>query len=533
MKRRLTAIILAFLLILTVLPVLPFASAEEAPCDHSNTELRDIVAATTTAEGYSGDLYCIDCGAVVEQGTLTTRLDFKPYAVTEGNNSEWMLFGKGKLSFDVAVSCAYIRSVFVDDVVKSYTVMRLSGSSARVSLPDTVLNSLAVGPHKLTVFTIDGGEAAALFFVVPCDHSKLIRTNVTPATCTEKGYSGDLRCSACAMLIEIGEILPVTDHTYENGICTYCGAEDPNYERPRIFSANLSLTENFNMIYLAFIPEGCNDPYMVFHLAGKEIIVDHYTVDYTGLYAFTLEDIAPQQMGDNISAALYIGDADTPADCIAEYSIRTYCIDLLLTYCDDSEIDIAMRTLLSDLLTYGAAAQLYMGYRTDALVTDGLKENDALRFCPTPYVAPKPQTVSFTGAGDPTADWASASLLLGSKVAMRFTFYASSVNDLSVIITLDGSQQIYNKDDFEDLGNGKYRITYHGIDATQYEHPVIASFSRNGIPVGRIVEYSVNAYLYTMQNNEAVSHLAELVHALFNYGNSAVEFVEAVNGPVL
>lgn len=39
-------------------------------CRHENTEVRNASAATCTAEGYTGDTYCTDCGALVEQGSI-------------------------------------------------------------------------------------------------------------------------------------------------------------------------------------------------------------------------------------------------------------------------------------------------------------------------------------------------------------------------------------------------------------------------------------------------------------------------------
>lgn len=40
------------------------------PCDHSNTEIRDAVAAGCETEGYSGDTYCADCGEFLAAGEV-------------------------------------------------------------------------------------------------------------------------------------------------------------------------------------------------------------------------------------------------------------------------------------------------------------------------------------------------------------------------------------------------------------------------------------------------------------------------------
>jgi endonuclease I len=52
----------------------PSGLAEEIgvkPCDHENTELRGVVDPSCESDGYSGDLYCIDCGYRLQTGNAT------------------------------------------------------------------------------------------------------------------------------------------------------------------------------------------------------------------------------------------------------------------------------------------------------------------------------------------------------------------------------------------------------------------------------------------------------------------------------
>lgn len=53
---------------------------------------------------------------------------------------------------------------------------------------------------------------------------------VTEPTCTEQGYTTHT-CSRCQHSY-VDSYTDATDHTYENGVCTGCGAEDPDYEAP-------------------------------------------------------------------------------------------------------------------------------------------------------------------------------------------------------------------------------------------------------------------------------------------------------------
>ena len=66
------------------------------------------------------------------------------------------------------------------------------------------------------------------------DHKTEIK-NAKAATCTEAGYTGDEVCTVCNETIKKGEVIPALGHKFENGVCTVCGAADPNYVVPNPF----------------------------------------------------------------------------------------------------------------------------------------------------------------------------------------------------------------------------------------------------------------------------------------------------------
>lgn len=62
------------------------------------------------------------------------------------------------------------------------------------------------------------------------NHVKNEGTIVTPATCTSEG-TVTYACTVCG--IDLGsEIIPKTNHTFENGVCTVCGTPDPSVATP-------------------------------------------------------------------------------------------------------------------------------------------------------------------------------------------------------------------------------------------------------------------------------------------------------------
>lgn len=47
------------------------------------------------------------------------------------------------------------------------------------------------------------------------------------ATCTEAGFTGDTVCSICGYVVAKGVATPTAGHSYQNGVCTACGAKEP------------------------------------------------------------------------------------------------------------------------------------------------------------------------------------------------------------------------------------------------------------------------------------------------------------------
>lgn len=63
------------------------------------------------------------------------------------------------------------------------------------------------------------------------DHKTEVK-DAKAATCTEAGYTGDEVCTVCGETVKKGTEIPALGHKFENGVCTVCGAADPNYVAP-------------------------------------------------------------------------------------------------------------------------------------------------------------------------------------------------------------------------------------------------------------------------------------------------------------
>ena len=122
--------------------------------------------ATCTETGYSGDTYCTTCGVDLATGSTTPKLAHD-YEVTKRTES----------------TCK--------DEGSETKRCKVCGHEETTVLP------------KATTHTPESS-----------------RRNFKAATCTEKGYTGDLYCKICGVLIENGTETPVKAHSWNEGAVT-------------------------------------------------------------------------------------------------------------------------------------------------------------------------------------------------------------------------------------------------------------------------------------------------------------------------
>lgn len=294
-------------------------------------------------------------------------------------------------------------------------------------------------------------------------------------------------------------------HTYEEGICA-CGA---SMQSLCISSAALVLNGKIDVIYTAYIPEGYTDARMVFTMNGET-----QSVTDDGTHTFIFTGVNPQCMGDTIEATLYATKNGTEESVSKnDYSVRQYCVSML-----SKTTDAKLRKLLSDLLAYGACAQTYMSYKTNALVNEG---SDIVNPTYSTYHSLSGLAASFDGTAASDLIWTGASLTLTDGVAMNFRFYAASTSGLSIQVTLNGRTETFTS--FKSVGNGIYEISFTGINADEFADTVSASFYRSNVKTGNTVSYSVNTYVCAKQADTDTA-LANLVKALYGYGASAAAY---------
>ena len=424
-----------------------------------------------------------------------------------------------------------------------------AGAYVTVTLEAGQEYSFYVGATTEEAWTID-----VYYFTHVCEWTE---TNRVDATCIETGTI----YYACECGETKEEVIPVdlvnghdlydieaeignpTDnkngkYALTSGVaCDLCGEyiAEPEYSSPdfKINSASLALSQDINIIYTVTLPDGYTNPYMVFYFgdsATEYLVEDFKQIEGTNEYEFKFTGIKFYLMNENVNAYLYATvNGKTAVYNVAEYSVKQYCVNKLK---DENSSD-ELVTLISDLLVAGAKTQIYEGKNTDNLITDVVVAAIGKELSPSADVeVPSDENKKAVTNNSGDYLWKSATLKIGNATYISLEFTATSIENLKIKVNIDGVNYDYyfSAEDFNKVDENKYSIDINQIKASKYASTVTATFWENGVQVCGTATYSVNSYVYSIQNNvNADENALALANALYNYGKSVVAFEAASN----
>ena len=240
-------------------------------------------------------------------------------------------------------------------------------------------------------------------------------------------------------------------------------------------------------------------------------------------YYFTLTGVTAVNMNDEIIATLrmtkgeesYVSNPDT-------YSVAQYAYSQL----GKDTIPESLKILCANLLRYGAAAQSFKGYRTDALADSALTETQKGYLVALEDVTFGNYNKDLGDMAAPTVTWAGKSLLLDSKVTIRYIFdlgnFKGNAEDLSLRVTyknrngetvttvVSGGAEKYG------TAEGRYSIDFDGLLAAELRTVVHANIYVGDTCLSSTLEYSVDTY-----GNNKTGTLGTLCRALVAYSDCA------------
>ena len=282
-------------------------------------------------------------------------------------------------------------------------------------------------------------------------------------------------------------------------------------------SLESSITMNFKVLKSSL--SSFDEFYMTFECGGKEEKVTDYK-ETDKYYVFSYKGINPQLMNDNVTAVLHAKNKSeeyTSPEKIM--SVKEYAYTMLDRYSDDEHSKL--RTLLVDLLNYGAAAQIYAGYQTDNLVNSDLTDVQKNWASKDTTEFKNIRNLNYKTISNPTAEWKTCSLVLKNSIMVKVKFSAKDVENKTVEIVLKNAKFTYTKDDFVNNGDGTYYVYCNELFANELSDDLLFTIYENGVPCSNTMLFSVESYARLVRDNYKDKPLDKMTTAMMLYGNSA------------
>ena len=297
---------------------------------------------------------------------------------------------------------------------------------------------------------------------------------------------------------------------------------------PAFTGASLTLTSG---ITLNFFAEGVSaDDYIMVGDTKVTGVADGAN------YKFGFSNFGPQQMGDEFTAELYVDDVKVEE---LTYSVKQYCYDTIAT---SSSAELV--ALAKAVLNYGAAAQTYKGYKTNALVNADLPAADQ-------EYSYSPGSPNRTISADITPHylWKSAKVYFGDTISLVITFaenpdaaeYGVTVVDPAVVKSgVTGMSGVsFDRQHTIEAIEGGYKITVNDILPTEFRDSYcFRMFDAQDNRISNDLVYGVSIYCAVYDYvNVGIEHadLAEpqgpingLVKTLMVYGDAATRYVNSL-----
>ena len=205
---------------------------------HQHTELRDKKTATCGEDGYSGDLYCKDCGQLISKGAVVKATG---HSWDSGKVTEAATCKKEGTKTYTCKNCGETKTESIPktehqwndgEITKEATCKEEGSKTYTCSIcGDTKTEAIPKKDHTwdegkvtkkatctedgLKVYTCKSCGETKEEVLKATGHQHTELRNEKNATCTEEGYSGDIYCTDCGELIKKGSATEKADHNWK------------------------------------------------------------------------------------------------------------------------------------------------------------------------------------------------------------------------------------------------------------------------------------------------------------------------------
>lgn len=484
--------------------------------DCKNTVTKAHVVDTTKWE-YDADNHwheCSECGAQLEKTAHDPKSDCEicGRSAAAGDVAATFKLGEdGAASHDDGTSKpSYTESQ------GTYTLTLSSMTNVYTGARDAKGNGcLKLGTTKKDgsfTFTVPNDVMSVVIYVAGYKDSSVniaITGGDTNVTETVKTLSNNGEYTAITVNTKTGKTLTFTS-TKRCMINTIEFYAKPKAEAPKFEYATLDVKENIDVNFYVSVPNGYDvanlKTFFNFHRADTSVVGEPVNTENGLLYRFTLKDVAPHLMGENITATLKNGDT---VIATLDYSINTY----LDNQKKDTTLSDSTKALIESIAAYGDKAADYNNKISDSTTFTGTATAD-----PADMTESKP-TIGTTLEG---FRFKGVAVRMENNIRIRVSFENTSGAELKFFVKVgDG------KETEAVLSNGYVYTDLIAPSAYDTEYTIIAK-NAGGETVGT-VSLSVNTYVCmvlkafpadgTLTNAQAA--MRELAIAIYNYGKAA------------
>lgn len=395
------------------------------------------------------------------------------------------------------------------------------------------------------------------------NHQHSYTAVVTEPACTEKGYTtytcscGDsyVADETAALGHSYGEYVSNNDATYDSdgtktAVCSRCGEKDtvvdegsklvrdPDLTNFIIKTVSLSLESSITMNFkvLKNAVADYENIYVKFDCEGDTLVVNQYT-ELGDYYVFDYSGISPQLMSDNVHAVLYATYKNNGKEYHSPekiMSVKEYAYTILDRYNTSSYSKL--RTLLVDLLNYGAATQVYKNYKVNELVNAELTEEQQSWGTHTESSFVNIRDYNYNTITNPKSNWTGSGLVLNNSVMIRCKFTADNLENKKIVIKCNGGVFEYTEKDLYstqdeiiasgksgivDNGDGSYYVFCNELYANEMSKEILLTVYENDKPCSNTMRFSIESYAKLVHDAYPGDKLDNLTQAMMRYGKSA------------
>lgn len=342
-----------------------------------------------------------------------------------------------------------------------------------------------------------------------------------------------------AHLVSVAESTPNQTVEALNLLCRTVALPIVLDDDPVFMGASISLESDFSLhfyIPAAFLADKTN-PYVLFTKQSEDgpFVVCQYDyveemVGETLCRRYSFQNLSAAEMGTEVTARLfYNADGVDHMSLVLPYSVRQYAVNML-----EKTDDAALKTLMVNMLNYGAEAQMYFGVNESSLVNEGLTANQqSYATEAAPELENHKSLISCEGA---RAWFEGCSVSLERNVTLNYYLDLSGcgilVNELVMELSwlgADGTEHTGRIDGSafteRQLGNRTlYVAVLDQLNAAQMRTIVSAAlFSKEDhMQISDTMRYSIESYAHSKMRNDPALEL--LVLAMMRYGDAAASY---------